>query len=399
MTKLIHIALIADVFPPLRSSGAVQLRDLSLEMIRQGHKVTVMIPSHDIKEAWSLEDMDGVEVLRLKAPRTKDVGYIRRTINEFLMPFAMLHNLRKSPLSNMSWDGVVWYSPTIFLGPIANSLKKTNGCRSYLIIRDIFPEWAVDMDLLSRGLPYRFFKVIERYQYSIADVIGVQTPANLPYFDSWARASERRVEVLQNWLAEAPDIGCSISVADSPLAGRTIFVYAGNMGVAQGMGILIDLAERLHDRHDIGFIFVGRGSDAHVLRDDVKVRGLDNVIFYDEIAPSEMPGLYAQCHVGIVALDPRHKTHNIPGKFLSYMQGGLPVLASINSGNDLADIIDREAVGRVCLDHSVETLRRLAIEFVDETRIDSNVSARCLSLSAKLFTPESVVKQITAALT
>ncbi|MDG1206277.1 MAG: glycosyltransferase family 4 protein, partial [Pseudomonadales bacterium] len=280
MSKLLRIALIADVFPPLRSSGAVQLRDLSLEFIRQGYKVTVMIPSYDIEEAWSLEDMDGVEVLRLKAPPTRDIGYIRRTINEFLMPFAMLHNLRKSPLSNMSWDGVVWYSPTIFLGPIANSLKKTSGCRSYLIVRDIFPDWAVDMGLLSRGLPYRFLKVIERYQYSIADVIGVQTPANLSYFDSWARAPARRVEVLQNWLAEAPDIGCSISVADSPLAGRTIFVYAGNMGVAQGMGILIDLAERLHDRQDIGFIFVGRGSDVHVLRDDVKVRGLDNVIFY-----------------------------------------------------------------------------------------------------------------------
>ena len=397
MTKLTHIALIADVFPPLRSSGAVQLRDLSIEFIRQGYKVTVMIPSYDIEGAWSLEDMEGVEVLRLKAPRTRDIGYTRRTINEFLMPFAMLYNLRKSPLSNMSWDGIVWYSPTIFLGPIVNSLKKKNGCRSYLIVRDIFPDWAVDMGLLSRGLPYRFLKVIERYQYSIADVIGVQTPANLPYFDSWARAPERRIEVLQNWLAPAPDIGCSISVADSPLAGRSIFVYAGNMGVAQGMGVLIDLAECLQDRQDIGFIFVGRGSDFHVLYNDAKERELDNVILYDEIASSEIPGLYAQCHIGIVALDPRHRTHNIPGKFLSYLQGGLPVLACINSGNDLADIIDREAVGRVCVDHSVETLRRLAIECVDETRIDSNMSARCLSLSAKLFTPKSVVKQIIAA--
>jgi hypothetical protein len=54
------------------------------------------------------------------------------------------------------------------------------------------------------------------------------------------------------------------------------------------------------------------------------------VVFHDEIHPDEIPGLYAQCHVGMVALDPRHKTHNIPGKFLTYMQSGLPVLANIN---------------------------------------------------------------------
>jgi glycosyltransferase involved in cell wall biosynthesis len=314
------------------------------------------------------------------------------------MPFAMLHNLRKSPFSDIRWDGVVWYSPTIFLGPIANALRKKSGCRSYLIIRDIFPEWAVDMGLLGRGLPYRFFKAIERFQYSVADVIGVQTAANMPYFDAWATRLSRRVEVLQNWLADAPNIGCSISVSDGPLAGRTIFVYAGNMGVAQGMGILIDLAERLRDRQDIGFLFVGRGSDSQLLRADAKARGLDNVVFHDEIEPGEIPGLYTQCHVGIVALDPRHKTHNIPGKFLTYMQGGLPVLACINPGNDLADIILREGVGRVCTDHSVDTLQRLVKELVSEFTADTNVSARCRALSAKLFSPVAAVQQITSAL-
>jgi glycosyltransferase involved in cell wall biosynthesis len=218
----------------------------------------------------------------------------------------------------------------------------------------------------------------------------------LSYFAYWAKHDGRRVEVLQNWLADAPDIGASISVADGPLVGRAIFVYAGNMGVAQGMDVLIDLAERLRSQRDIGFLFVGRGSDVQRLRVDAKARGLDNVVFHDEIDPSEIPGLYSQCHVGIVALDPRHKTHNLPGKFLSYMQSGLPVLASINPGNDLAELIQREGVGRVCTDHSVDTLQRLAVELADEITSGKSVSARCRALSAKLFSPETAVKQIAA---
>lgn len=393
-----RIVLIADVFPPLRSSGAVQLRDFAHEVVRQGHGLTVIIPDASLDQPWLSEKLNGVDVLRLKAPRTKDMGYVRRTLNEFLVAFAMLRNLRKTPMAEVRWDGVVWYSPTIFLGPIANALKKASGCRGYLILRDIFPEWAVDMGLMGRGLPYHFFKAVERYQYSVADTIGVQTPANLAYFAAGGARSTQRVEVLQNWLAHAPDIGCSISVADSRLVGRTIFVYAGNMGVAQGMDILIDLAERFRVRREIGFLFVGRGSEVSRLRQDASGRGLDNIVFYDEVDPSEIPGLYTQCHVGIVALDPRHKTHNVPGKFISYMQAGLPVLARVNPGNDLVDMIQREGVGRVCTDDSVDTLQRLAGELMDEIASTNNVAARCQRLSATLFSSAAVVKQVTAAL-
>ncbi len=398
-----RIALIADAYPPMRTSGAVQLRDLSQEMVRLGHFPTVLIPSSDLSQPWLLDVVNGVQVLRLKAPPTKDIGYVRRTINEFLMPFAMLRNLRKSPLADVKWEGVVWYSPTIFLGPLARALKKSNGCRSYLILRDIFPEWAVNMGLMGRGLPYLFFKVIEKLQYSVANVIGVQTEANVAYLDSWVGRNGRKVQVLQNWLADAPNVGCSIDVAGGKLAGRINFVYAGNMGVAQGMGVLLDLAERLRDRNDIGFLFVGRGSDAQRLILDANQRGLDNVAFHDEIDPTEIPGLYAKCHIGIVALDPRHKTHNIPGKFLSYMQAGLPVLASINPGNDLEAMILREGVGRVCTDHSVDTLQRLALELVNEVVSpglvgNAALADRCKALSTKLFAPEAAVRQIAAAL-
>ena len=398
MGNSMRIALIGDAFPPLRTSGAVQMRDLSLEFVKQGHQPTVMLPSPELDYAWHIEDWNGGQTLRLKAPKTKDTGYIRRTIGEFLMPFAMLRNLRSSPVAEQRWDGIVWYSPTIFWGPLVKSLKQSSACRGYLIIRDIFPEWAVNIGLMGRGLPYRFFKIIEQFQYSIADVIGVQTPANIAYFKKLSSQSNQRVEVLQNWLADAPNVGCSISVSDSALAGRKIFVYAGNMGVAQGMGILLDLAERLRDRKDIGFLFVGRGSSAQQLLSESKARGLDNTAFFDEIDPSEIPGLYAQCHVGLVVLDPRHKTHNLPGKFLSYMQNGLPVLASINHGNDLVEIITSMRVGRVCTDAAVETLTHLAEELVCEIAVDFEIKARCETLSTNMFSPKIAVNQIIHAL-
>jgi len=392
-----RLVLIADAFPPMRSSAAAQLWDLSTEMVRQGHRLTVLVPSPGLDRAWGIEEMDGIQVVRLNAPRTKDIGYLRRTVSELMLSFVMAWNLRKIPLAAEQWDGVIWYSPTIFLGPLARFLKRRGACRGYLIVRDIFPEWAVDLGLLKRGAVYRFFKWIEHYQYSVADVIGVQTPANIPYFDRWAHAG-RRVEVLQNWLSDASDIGSSISVADGPLAGRTVFVYAGNMGVAQGMGVFIDLTERMRERKDIGFLFVGRGSDAGWMREEAQQRGLDNIVFHDEIDASEIPGLYAQCHAGIVALDPRHKTHNIPGKFLSYMRAGLPVLARINPGNDLESLVREEGVGRVCTEDSVETLAEMATLLAEGVVSDGTMSVRCRSLFEKRFSPTMAVEQVAAGL-
>lgn len=394
-----RIALIADTFPPLRTSGAVQLRDLSREFARQGHVLTVFLPSPDQDEPWSLGEMDGVQVLRLKAPPTKDIGYVRRTLAEFAMPFAMLRQLRKSPLASEQWDGVVWYAPSIFHGPLASALKKSGDCKGYLIIRDIFPEWAVDMGLMGRGLPYRFFDAVARYQYSVADVIGVQTPGNRGYFDRWRQQPGRKLEVLQNWLDKPAQVRCSIRVNETALAGRKVFVYAGNMGVAQGMDILLDLAEILQHRTDVGFLFVGRGSDASRLKASAKDRKLDNVLFHDEIHPDEIPDLYSQCSAGIVALDPRHKSHNIPGKFLTYMQSGLPVLANVNAGNDLAQMIRDEQVGQVCESNQLGELLQLTGKLL--TQIDSqadDLPNRCRSLFEREFAVDRTVRQIVAAL-
>lgn len=393
-----RIALIADTFPPLRNSGAVQLRDLSREFVAQGHQLTVILPSWDIEEDYSIEEMDGFQVLRLKSLKSKDVSYLRRTIAELLMSFSMRRNFKKSPFMNVQWNAVVWYAPSIFHGYFVNFLKKKNNCKSYLIIRDIFPQWAVDMELMGRGAPYHFFNVIAKYQYSVADTIGVQTPGNLTYFKEWIENKGKEVVVLQNWLADTKPAKCSIDIENTILAGRKIFVYAGNMGIAQGMDVLIDLAEKLKSQKNIGFLFVGRGSEVNRLAAQVERRLLDNVLFKDEIHPDDIPALYAQCAVGIVSLDQRHKSHNIPGKFISYMQSGLPVLANINPGNDLKEIIDSYGVGVVCENANVDELERKLIDLMNDIEVGKDIYSKCRLIYRELFSPENAVKQIVSRL-
>ena len=394
------IAIISNEFPPLMSSGAVQVRDLAKEFSNNGHDVTVVTATYGLQKSYDIEEYKEYKVVRFPAFRTKDVGYVKRTINEILTPLKMLSGIKKSPIAKTKWDGVVWYSPTIFLGPVARYLTKAGECRGYLIVRDIFPDWAVDMGLINKGLPYRVLKLFENYQYSVADVIGVQAKGNLPYFSKWDMKRNTKVEVLNNWLAHTGSKPSSIAIKDTSLAGRKIFIYAGNMGVAQGIEILFQLALNLKGQKDIGFLFVGRGSEMERFRRDATFRSLDNVLFFDQIDADEIPSLYKQCHVGMLSLDVRHKTHNIPGKFLSYIASGLPVLASVNPGNDLIALVNRSGTGRIVCDADVISLVAAANELVHLIDSDGVSSTRksCMALSEELFRPASAVRQIVAAL-
>lgn len=396
MNRSLLIALISTDYPPLRTSAAVQLRDLAHQLAVLGHRPVVIVPSPMSDQPWVIERLDGIEVLRVAAPQTRSTSFVRRALAEMWLPFSMLRNVRRSPLRSAKWDLLVWYSPPIFFGPLIWALRRASGARTYLILRDIFPEWAVDLGLVRRGPVYLVFKAIAALQYAVADVIGVQTPSNLAYLSGWARPPRRRIEVLHNWLAVTPDVGCSISVGKTALAGRKIFVYIGNMGVAQGMDIFVELIESLRLRHDVGFLFVGRGSEFAKLVAEKASRELDNVLFFGEIDSSEIPGLLAQCHVGMVALHPDHKTHNIPGKFVSYVQYGLPVLARVNAGTDLEHLIVDEGVGKVYVGSSVEELRRLAEELADNDALRESMSERGKKLGRVMFSPETIARQIVA---
>ena len=390
-----RLLLVADTYPPSRISGALQMRDLALALAEQGHQPVVVTPVASGGMA-GLTRMDGVDVLCVRAPRTKDVPYWRRTLAELLLPWLLLRGVRRSALGRKPWDGVVWYSPTIFLGPLVRAVKRVHRCPAYLIVRDLFPDWAVDAGVLRKGgLAYRFFKAVERFQYRQADVIGVQTPSNAALVRRDALPATR-IEVLHNWLA-APSAGLAAAAPGlGAVEGRINFVYAGNMGVALDMDAFVALARRMQDRADVGFVFVGRGSETVRLK--AAAQTLPNLVVLDEIDPSALPAVLERCHVGIVALHPAHGTHNIPGKLLTYLHAGLPVLARVNPNNDLVALVDEEGVGLAVPGDNPALLHANALRLVDEPALRATMGEAGRGLAIRMFSPQSAARDIVHAL-
>jgi glycosyltransferase involved in cell wall biosynthesis len=346
-----HVLIVSDAYLPSRTSVAILLYELSQTFIEQDVSVDIIVPNPNQEEDLVFHVHDGCRIISVKAFRTKDLGYVRRTLSELLNPWLMWRKLKKDRrFIGGKYSGVIWYSPSIFWGPLIKKLKQQFLCQSYLILRDLFPDWALHLGILRKGPTFFFLKAIERYQYAQANTIGLQSPNNLEYFRKHNSHVKAKIEVLWNWarpLSSIPIKPCSIRIKETILKDRVIFVYTGNIGIAQGLELLLQILEKFKESPDIGFLFVGRGSEMNVLSEFIRIQRIKNALIVDEIDPFEIPSLLSQCHVGLLFLDGRHQTHNIPGKFVTYMQSGLPVLGLVNPGNDLLELILKYQIGAV----------------------------------------------------
>ena len=391
-----NILIVTDAYPPMRTSGAVHIYDLAQAFIQSGSKVTILIPDSAQSEKVVSQLDQGIQVIRIKAFQTKDVAYWKRLLAELINPYVMWYRLQGQPeLLKEQINGVVWYSPTIFWGPLIKRLKKRFHAKSYLILRDIFPDWALDLGVIKKGPIYTFLKAIEFFQYQQATCIGVQSPNNQAYFLAKYPQFKSKAEVLWNWGHANPhQVPCSINLSASILAGRTLCIYAGNMGVAQDMDGLLDVAHALKNRQDLGFILVGRGSEVGRLAKRILDEKLENVLLFNEITSDEVTGLYAQCHIGIVILDARHTTHNIPGKWIGYLHAGLPTYALVNPQNDMIELISQNQLGFATSSNQLEDKLEGLIHLQNQVRTDPTISNRCQLLGNRLFSSQGAANQI-----
>jgi glycosyltransferase involved in cell wall biosynthesis len=393
-----RFVLIVDAYPPFKSSAALQMRDLAEEFSLSGHQVFIFTPDRANLSGWSLNSELGVSVLRLGALKTKTNNLFQRAFAELTLPFFMFLNFRKSPIGNLKFDGIVWYSPTIFFGLFIKYLKYKNKCKAYLILRDIFPDIAVDLGILKKGFVYRFFKNIEFFQYSLADKIGVQSEANILYLKDWALQKKISLEVLNNWQTNRAIKKIPHLKVNPLLNDKKIIIYAGNIGVMQGFDLVFRLGECLTSNEDWVILLIGRGTEATRLKQEVDRLHIKNVIFHDAIETEEIPDLLLQCDIGLILLDPRLKTHNIPGKLISYMRAGLPTLAHINAGNDLSFLISENKIGLVTEGTNTEMFLNNAKDLINNEDLRLQFGENAAKRVDDLFGTKTAYKKIYSAL-
>jgi len=231
-----QILIVSDTYFPSNNSAAVLLHDLTMAFAGKSISVKILVPSPTQKENLLVKFIDGCEVISFKTLKTKDVNLIYRTFSEIINPMIIALALIKSNIfANQKFSLIIWYSPSIFWGPLIGYLKLKLGCKAYLILRDIFPEWALSLGLLKKGPVYYLFKYFERYQYRQADCIAVQSPNNLRYFNDFEECSSKKKVVLWNWATSVDglvDTSSSIKVQETILKDKFIFIYAVNFCIA-----------------------------------------------------------------------------------------------------------------------------------------------------------------------
>jgi O26-antigen biosynthesis N-acetyl-L-fucosamine transferase len=289
----------------------------------------------------------------------------------------------------------VFYSPTIFWGALVKRLKSLWGCPAYLILRDIFPAWAVDAGVLQKGLVYRFFRRREIQQYEVADRIAVQSPANLAYFSREFAARRYPVEVLYNWASShEEELPATNHRKQLGLDGKVVFLYGGNLGVANDIDNVVRLAARLSRDEHIHFLLVGDGSEVARLKRSVAENGLRNVQILPPVSHREYLAMLSEFDVGLLSLDRRLKTHNVPGKLLGYMYWSKPTLASINPGNDLFEILEKNNAGLCVLNGDDESLALAALRLANDANLRASIGKNARQLLEQDFSVEHAVSQI-----
>lgn len=385
--------LVHDLIPYSLKASAKMIYDLANEIASQGHQITIILPAPELSVRYELIQNKNISIYRFKTGQFENAPKVKRAISETFLSYNAWKNLKKVFQTNPH-DYIIYYSPTIFWGRLVYRLKKLWKVKSYLILRDFFPQWVIDNGMLrEKSIITKYFLFFENLNYRVADTIGIQSPNNLKWFIE-NRKVKAKLEVLYNWAADLRLTKKSSFYRDKlGLTDKIVFFYGGNMGPAQDMKNIIRLAKRMQNHPEAVFVMVGSGYEVDLIKTAILSKEVNNIIYLDPVSPDEYLKMLSEFDIGLFCLNKNHKTHNFPGKVLGYLVQGIPVLGCVNPGNDLIGVIHEANAGLISISEDEEQFYNNARFLLEnENRILMGNSAR--KLLEQTFSVKSAVEQI-----
>ena len=321
----------------------------------------------------------GIQVLRVKTGNIKKAGLIEKGLSTLLVE-PQFKRAVKEYFADIRFDLVIYTTPPITFANVVKFIKKRDGAVSYLMLKDIFPQNAVDIGIMSKrgwkGLIYHFFREKEKRLYRVSDYIGCMSPANMEYVTAHnSYINPNRVEECPN-SAIVKNMDMDEGVRESIRkkyaipSDKTVFVYGGNLGKPQGISFLIECLKSQRDNEKVFFLIVGDGTEYGRLEAFVAGYQQDNVVLMKNLPKEDYDILTAACDVGMIFLDHRFTIPNFPSRLLGYMQAKLPVLACTDKNTDIGKVVVEGGFGWWCESNDVGEFGRV-VERVLNTELES----------------------------
>ena len=350
-------------------------RDLLREFAKHGHRLFVISPVERRKKIdTKIIKTNNATILKLKIGNTQKTNIIEKGISTVSIEPQFIAGIKKY-FSNVKFDLVIYSTPPITFCNAIEFVKKRDGAKTYLLLKDIFPQNAVDIEMISKtgikGIIYKIFRNKEKKLYRISDFIGCMSQANVNYVVKHNReVSLDKVEICPNSV-EVIDMSVDEKIRKDirnkygiPI-NKKVFVYGGNLGKPQGIEFMIECLRSQENNEDAFFLIVGDGTEFHKIEAYIKNDKPKNVKLMKRLPKEDYDKMVGACDVGMIFLDHRFTIPNFPSRLLSYMQAKIPVLAVTDKNTDVGSEIVNGKFGWWCESNSINSFNSKVCEITN----------------------------------
>lgn len=364
------------IFLTLASVDSVEHRGIYQDLLRkfrnEGHDVTIVTPvERRQKISTNFKQKDGVSILQVKTFNIQKTNIVEKGIGTLAIEFQFLSSIKKY-LADKKFDLVLYSTPPITFAKVIEFIKKRDNAYSYLLLKDIFPQNAVDMEMLREGgFIHKQFVKKEKKLYQISDTIGCMSPANVSFvLKHNQEVNSQKIEVNPNTIepirfSYSDDDKKSIREKYNIPVNRKVFVYGGNLGKPQGLDFLLETIEATTNQEAF-FLIVGGGTEFVKTKEWFYAKQPENAKLLQNLPKEDYDKMLAACDIGLIFLDKRFLIPNFPSRLLSYLEMKMPVLAATDPNTDIGDILEENGCGYKVLSGDQKSMQNCLNKLLSE---------------------------------